>query len=284
MPASRPAPTNSMATASVGRRRSRPLLARARRADDRALREPLRRPRVSRVGPRPRGSPAARCADDHGGDVALRLVAGLGAGAPASPRPPRSSTMSNSCASDSTTTRTSSRSPARIRSRIDARVTSSRRARRSATVGTVRDVDLLLGEALDAAQQPVLARLGERDRGAVAAGAAGAADPVHVRLGGRRHVVVDDVREVLDVEAARGDVGGDEQVGLAAAEHLHDAIALPLLHAAVQRLRAVAVRVQRLDERLDLEARAAEHDAPTSGSPCRARDRAPPACARRGTM
>ena len=106
----------------------------------------------------------------------------------------------------------------------------------------------------------MLARLGERDRGAAAAGAAGAADAVDVRLGGGRHVVVDDVREVLDVEAARGDVGGDEQVGLAVAEAAHHAVALPLLHAAVQRLGAVAVRVERLDERLDLEPRAAEHE------------------------
>ena len=111
-----------------------------------------------------------------------------------------------------------------------------------------------------AAQHPVLARLGERDRGAFAAGAAGAADAVHVGLGRRRHVVVEDVRELLDVEAARGDVGGNQQVGLAGAEHLHHAVALPLFHAAVERLRAAAVRVERLDQRLDLEPRAAEDD------------------------
>ena len=38
--------------------------------------------------------------------------------------------------------------------------------------------------------------------------------------------------------------------------------------------------LQRLDQRLDLEPRAAEDDRATSGSPCRARGRAPPACAR----
>ena len=45
---------------------------------------------------------------------------------------------------------------------------------------------------------------------------------------------------------------------MAGAEHLHHAVALPLLHAAVQRLRAMAVRLQRLDDRLDFEARPAE--------------------------
>ena len=82
----------------------------------------------------------------------------------------------------------------------------------------------------------MLARLGQRDGGAPAAGAAGAADAVQVGLGRRRHVVVDDVRQVLDVEAARGDVGRNQQVGLLRAEQSHHAIALPLLHAAVQRL------------------------------------------------
>ena len=43
-------------------------------------------------------------------------------------------------------------------------------------------------------------------------------------------------------------------------------VALPLFHAAVQRLGAVAVRVERLDERVDLEPRAAEDDAPSVGS------------------
>ena len=36
-------------------------------------------------------------------------------------------------------------------------------------------------------------------------------------------------------------------------------LALPLLHAAVDRLGAIAVRIERFDERVDLEARAAEH-------------------------
>ena len=123
-----------------------------------------------------------------------------------------------------------------------------------------RDLDLLLRCGFDGAEQAVLARLGERDGGAAAPGAPGPADAVDVRFGGGRHVVVDDVRQLFDVEAARRDVGGDEQVGLAVAEAAHHAVALPLLHAAVQRLGAVAVRVERLDERIDLEPRAAEHE------------------------
>ena len=44
------------------------------------------------------------------------------------------------------------------------------------------------------------------------------------------------------------------------AEQLHHAIALLLHHAAVQGLRAVAVRVQRVGELVDFEPRAAEDD------------------------
>ena len=44
------------------------------------------------------------------------------------------------------------------------------------------------------------------------------------------------------------------------AEAVHHRVALPLLHAAVQRLGAVAVRVERLDERVHLEPRAAEDE------------------------
>ena len=122
------------------------------------------------------------------------------------------------------------------------------------------DLDLLAGALLDAANLPVLARLGQRDGDALAARPADAADPVDVRLGLGGDVEVDDVREVLDVEPARGDVGGDQEVGRLAAELLHHAIALLLRHPAVQGLGAVAARVERLGQLVDLVAAAAEDD------------------------
>ena len=88
----------------------------------------------------------------------------------------------------------------------------------------------------------------------------GAPDAMEVHLRRRRHVVVDDVRDVLDVEAASRDVGGDQQVRLLRPEQTHHAIALLLHHAAVQPLGPMAVRVARFDQRLDLEPRAAEDE------------------------
>ena len=106
----------------------------------------------------------------------------------------------------------------------------------------------------------MLARLGQGDGRALPSGAARTPDAVHVRLGVRRQIVVDDVRDVPDVEPARRHVGGDEQVGRGRSDALHDRVALALLHAAVQCLGAVAMGVQRLDERIHLQPRPAEDD------------------------
>ena len=56
------------------------------------------------------------------------------------------------------------------------------------------------------------------DDGARAAGASGAARPVQVGLVLGRRVGVDDQADVVDVDAARGDVGGDQRLGGAVGE------------------------------------------------------------------
>ena len=122
------------------------------------------------------------------------------------------------------------------------------------------DRDRPAGDPLDVAEQAQLAWLGEGDRDALAPGPADPADAVHVGVGRRRHVVVDDVGQLVDVEAAGGDVGGDEQLGGAVAQAAHHPVAALLVHPAVQRLGPVAAAVERLGELVDLGARAAEDD------------------------
>ena len=73
------------------------------------------------------------------------------------------------------------------------------------TAGELADVRLLLGQD-------------EGDAGAAAAGAAGAADAMDVVVVAVRRVEVDHVRDVVDVEAAGGDVGRDERRDLAGLE------------------------------------------------------------------
>ena len=67
----------------------------------------------------------------------------------------------------------------------------------------------LAGELLDV--PPLIGRQ-QRDPDALSTGAAGATNPVHVGLtvGGR--IEVDHVRDVVDVDPARRDIGRDEDV------------------------------------------------------------------------
>ena len=73
----------------------------------------------------------------------------------------------------------------------------------------------------------------ERDGDAGTPGPAGPADPVQVGLLVLGALVVDHVGHVVDVQPARGDVGGDEHVDLAAAERAQRSLALALAEVAV---------------------------------------------------
>src|ERR1051325_3073631 len=73
-------------------------------------------------------------------------------------------------------------------------------------------------------------------------------------------LVVHDVRQMFDVEAARGDVGRGENLRGAIAESAHDAVALLLIVAAVQRFDAVAANAEGFGELIDLGAGAAKND------------------------
>ena len=57
---------------------------------------------------------------------------------------------------------------------------------------------------------------------------------VHVLLGALGEVVVDDVREVRDVDAARRDVGRDEEPQPPFARRAHHALAVALRQVAVE--------------------------------------------------
>ncbi len=83
---------------------------------------------------------------------------------------------------------------------------------------------------------------GDRDDGARLPGARGAAGAVQVGLGVRRCVEVHDQADVVDVDAACGDVGGDDRLGPTGGELVQVALAHPLGE--------VAVQVDRLDTAL----------------------------------
>ena len=78
--------------------------------------------------------------------------------------------------------------------------------------------DALLGKHFKAADVPAFLRCDQRNRHAALTGATGAPDAVHVRLGVLRRVVVEHMRNAIDIQAARGNVGGHQHVDLMPAE------------------------------------------------------------------
>ena len=83
-------------------------------------------------------------------------------------------------------------------------------------------------EALERAERAVVLGGDEADRVADRVGAAGAADAVDVILGVHREIVIDDMGDAVHVDAARGDVGGDQDAHRAGLEILERAEPLVL--------------------------------------------------------
>ncbi len=106
--------------------------------------------------------------------------------------------------------------------------------------------DRLTGGALDRAQHALLARGDEQDRVAVAAGTAGTADAVHVAFGVVRNVIVQHVADAFHIQAARGHVGGDQDVELAVLELGNGLLTGGLLHVAIDGGRGQTARLQLL--------------------------------------
>ena len=109
-----------------------------------------------------------------------------------------------------------------------------RRGRDGKTV--IADGDRRMHQALDRLKIRPLAGVAERQRGASGSGARGAADAVHIALRLIRQLVVDHMRDVGNVDAARGDIGCNENAHAAAAKRIERA------HARVLRLVAVECR------------------------------------------
>ena len=83
---------------------------------------------------------------------------------------------------------------------------------------------------------------------------------MHVVLGLARHVVVDNHADVVDVDAAGNDVGGDEDVDAARAEVVHHLVAARLLKVAVYLGHVVLVAAQGACQVFDVELRGGEDD------------------------
>ncbi len=83
---------------------------------------------------------------------------------------------------------------------------------------------------------------------------------MNVVLAVGRQVVVDDERDLLNVDAASKQVGGDEDARRARAELAHDDLALLLLHVSVHGGHGEVALVHHLGQPVDLAPRVAEDD------------------------
>ena len=126
--------------------------------------------------------------------------------------------------------------------------------------GRIRPGDALADQLFDLADRPAVGRCDDGDRGAALAGAAGPADAVDVVVRVVRHVEIEDVAHVGNVEATRGDVGGDQQRHAAVAERVERGRARGLIEVAVQRRGVEAVPDQRAVQLRDLALAVAEDD------------------------
>ncbi len=115
---------------------------------------------------------------------------------------------------------------------------------RGARVGLDRIRDTEIESLVDELPARHVVPVDEGDRDTGASGATGTADAVDVGLLVLGALIVDDVGDVVDVDAAGGDVRRDEDVDLAAAELVECLLACDLTEVAVHR----AARETALDE------------------------------------
>src|SRR5438552_86339 len=102
----------------------------------------------------------------------------------------------------------------------------------------------------------------EGDRSPLLAHATRASDAVHVGVGILGDVVVEDVRQVCDVQAAAGDVGRHQELDAACLEVGERSVALALREAAVQRGHVLSAPLQRRRQPVDADLRVAEDEQP----------------------
>src|SRR4051812_35238356 len=91
-------------------------------------------------------------------------------------------------------------------------------------------------------------RADDGNRGAGASGAAGAADAVDIVVGVMGNVEIEDVAGGRNIEAAGGDVGGDQQGNFTLAELIQRRGARGLIHVAMQGANGKTVLLQRFVE------------------------------------
>src|SRR5690606_23852339 len=121
-------------------------------------------------------------------------------------------------------------------------------------------IDLALDQCLNGSEILLVVRTNDRVGYAGATRTSRPSDPVDIIFRMRRHVVVDDVAHVRNVETARGDIAGDQQRDLALAERLEGRHPGALIQVAMERADGETVLVERAEQGRDVPLAVAEDD------------------------
>ena len=105
--------------------------------------------------------------------------------------------------------------------------------------------DRMTDQFLDFGDMLAVGSRDDRNCSSLFAGAAGAADAMHVILGMDRHVEIEDMADIGNVEAAGGDIRADDEIDLARLERVERGHARALIHVAMQGAGAEPVLQQR---------------------------------------
>ncbi len=112
--------------------------------------------------------------------------------------------------------------------------------------GHIPPLDLLVNEHLDFGEKLALFACHKSDRFACRTHSRRASDAMDISLRIRRDIVIDDVCDVVHVDATRSEIGRHQHGNLVLAETLHDALALLLHEIAVNLPRIAADGMQPL--------------------------------------
>jgi hypothetical protein len=110
--------------------------------------------------------------------------------------------------------------------------------------GAFGERNALPDQLFDRAYRFVIERGDDGNRSAGAARPAGAADPMNIIVGMVGNVKIEDVADRRNIEAAGGDIGGDEERNVALAELIERRRAGGLIHIDMQGADAEAVLLQ----------------------------------------
>jgi hypothetical protein len=127
-------------------------------------------------------------------------------------------------------------------------------------VGQLHALNLLIDESLNGGN--VLGIFGghEGERIASGLGAPGAADAMNVILGMLRNVEVDDVADIRDVQAAGGDIGGNEHFVTALTKAVQGLLAFTLAAIGMDHCNGVVVFLEEARDLIRTMFGAAEND------------------------